>query len=418
MQLTLENRNVLSNFFSLSFLQGANYILPLITLPYLVRVLGIDNFGTVMFAQAIIVYFNLLTEFGFNMSATREISICKKNKDKVSEIFIAVFIIKAVLLVISFLLLVGIITYFDKFNQHRDIYFYTFGMVIGQALFPTWLFQGMERMKYITILNILAKLIFTICVFYFIKIREDYYFVPVLNAVGFIISGILGLVLGIKFFKLTFVLPSKNKVICLFKDSAHLFFSNLSVSLYTATNIVILGFLTSTATVGIYSSIEKLVSAMKGLFVPLYQALFPWISQKPKEEIRVIIQNMIKYIAVVGLMMVAGVSLLSKKILELVFGNPELTNYHNILQIMSLISLLSGLNMLFNMVYLPALKAYIARMKIMLVAGVINISTVFVFTYKFGIEGTAYAVVMTEVLLLIMGYYYFRKISCVRHSQI
>ena len=134
-----EIKRILKNTVYLSFLQLWNYLLPLITLPYLVKVLGPEKYGLVAFAQAFIQYFVILTDYGFNFSATREISMNRDDWERVSKIFISVMVIKMVLIMISFVMLNSFLL-INKFARHRDLFYFSFGIVVGQAIFPIWFF--------------------------------------------------------------------------------------------------------------------------------------------------------------------------------------------------------------------------------------------------------------------------------------
>ena len=274
-----ELKTILNNFFSLTLLKALTYLLPLITFPYLIRVLGVDKFGLVMFAQATMYYFEILVDFGFNLSATREVALNAKNKSKLNEIISSVFSIKLVLLIISGLLLLLILSVIDRFSDESLIYYYSFLKVIAFAFFPVWFFQGIEKMKYVTIINIISKVIFTILIFVFIQSETDYLLVPLVNGFGFMIGSLVALYYVFKRFNQSFVFNKFTIIKQSFIDSSMFFLSRVSVSLYTSSNILMLGLVASNVMVGYYAIAEKLYMVLRNLYQPIVQVIYPYISK-------------------------------------------------------------------------------------------------------------------------------------------
>lgn len=293
---TEDKKRLISNFFSLSVLQGANYILPLITLPYLVRVLGLEYFGLLAFATATIAYLQIVTDYGFNLTATREISIHRDDKAKVIEIFSSVMTIKVILMFVSFLLLAILVFSFDKFSKDWLVYFLTFGTVVGQVLFPIWFFQGMEQMKYITYLNILSKVIFTIAIFLFVQEQSDFYLVPLLTSIGFLVAGIWSLYLVKKEFGVWFELQTIDTIKHHLIEGWHVFVSRIYVNLYIGTNTILLGIFTNNTITGYYAIAEKIILAIGGIFEPFNQTIFPYLAKVYKKNIGKFI-NLVKQVS-------------------------------------------------------------------------------------------------------------------------
>lgn len=275
-----DKKRLLDNFMSLSGLQIFTYILPLITLPYLVRVLGVEKYGLVMFAQSFIIFFNILVDYGFNLSATREIAVNRDSKEKVTEIYSSVMIIKIIMLALSFVVLCIFTLSFERLASDAELYLLSFLMVVGQAVFPIWYFQGMEKMKYITIINILSRILFTVAIFVFVHQEDDYLYVPVLNGLGACLGGIYALWLIKSNFNQKFEIQNLIILKKHFKDSTEFFLSRVSVSIYTSANAFILGLFTNNTMVGYYSIAEKLYQAMQGLYGPINQALYPYVAKE------------------------------------------------------------------------------------------------------------------------------------------
>ena len=268
-----------NNFFSLTSLKVLTYILPLITFPYLIRVLGIEKFGLIMFAQATMYYFEIVVDFGFNLSATREVALNAKKPNKLNEIISAVFSIKFMLLLFSFLVLIVVVNLFDRFLQDFLLYYYSFLKVIALAFFPVWFFQGIEKMKYITLIDIISKSIFTVLIFVFVQSESDYILVPLISGVGYIIGTIFSLIYLFKRFKKSFIICSFSVLKKYFNDSLMFFLSRVSVSLYTTSNAFFLGLVTSNIMVGYYAVAEKLYMVIRQLYQPIVQVIYPYMSK-------------------------------------------------------------------------------------------------------------------------------------------
>ncbi|MBU4024255.1 oligosaccharide flippase family protein, partial [bacterium] len=281
---TDDKKRLMSNFFSLSLLQMMNYLLPLLVIPYLFTTLGSEKFGLIAFAQAVVTYFSLFVNYGFNLSATREISIHRDNTKKVSEIFSTVTTIKVIFLFTAFCIFNLIIYYVDKFSGDWKLYLFTFGMIIESILFPMWFFQGMERMKFITVIYTFSKIIVTVLIFMLIKGPDDYLMVPILYFIGSIISGALSIYVLFKLFQVYFIIPSFNQIIFQLQDGWHLFISNATINMYRNANILILGLMTTSIYVGYYALVEKVIRALQALMAPVSETLYPYIAKKSTNQ--------------------------------------------------------------------------------------------------------------------------------------
>ncbi|MBS7254390.1 oligosaccharide flippase family protein [Flavobacterium branchiicola] len=271
--------SLISNFFSLVMLQGANYIFPLLTIPFLFRTLGVDTFGLISFASAFAQYFVILTDFGFNLSGVQFISANRDNKDLRDTFFVNVIISQLLLFFLGLIILLSVLFIFDKFNQDKWVYLLSYLTVFGTVLLPTWFFQGMEQMKYITKINIVTRTLAIIPVFFLVKSDGDYLLVPFFYGLGSVASGIIALYIAKARFEVNFCFAKasfKGIKKCL-KDSSNFFVSRLSVSLYTVSNTFVLGLVAGNIAVGYYAAAEKLYMAIQSMYGPLNNALYPYM---------------------------------------------------------------------------------------------------------------------------------------------
>ena len=398
-KLKTKEKKVVENAIYLTILQWFNYLIPLLILPYLVRTIGTKMFGLVIFAQTVATIFTLVTDFGFSITGTRALSILKKNRTKKGELFFGVMSIKFALIILLLFFLFALTSTSDKFSQNKLIYYYSFGVTIGMTIFPSWFFHGIQNMKVITIVNAVSRTLFAGLVFMFITKPEDFLLVPLFNSASYIITGLFGLFYALKFLKIK--VPSIVFIFNLVKESFKLFLSNLSTSLYSSFNILIIGLFTNDTLTGVYASFEKIILALKNIYTPIYQAVFPWLSTQTNQKR--IVKKMSRIVFLLGLFGVVALITFSEEILILMFNDEIILSYKILFQAIAPILFLAGLSMLYNYLYLSATKKYDLRLKILGYTGLIGILLSTILTLYFDIYGVVFSVVFCEIILLICG---------------
>ena len=194
------NRSIIESFLSLSILNGLNLLLPLVTLPYLLRVIGPEKYGIYSFVYVIIQYLLLLSSYGFNFSATKQVSQYRDNINEVSRIYIGVITARLLLTFIGLILFSLISFYVLKSKEEFNVFEMGVGIVLGDIFIPVWLFQGMEKMRYLTLVNVISKIVFTILIFFVIISPEDYKYIILLNSLGYVAAGICSTIIVKRFF--------------------------------------------------------------------------------------------------------------------------------------------------------------------------------------------------------------------------
>ncbi|MDD2773302.1 MAG: flippase [Elusimicrobiales bacterium] len=405
-----EKKQLLENFISQTALQAAGYILPLITLPYLVRVLGAEKFGLISFAQAFIAYFATITDYGFNLSATREISINRADKGKISEILSSVLAVKSALLLLSFALLAALVFSFSRFRGDWPLYFLTFGLVLGQVLFPTWFFQGMERMKYTTFISLAARLLFTVLIFVFVRSAGDYRYVPILNSLGAIASGLFSLAVIRRDFGVRFVLPGAAQLKHQLKEGWHIFISTIAVSLYTTSNTFILGLFASNAIVGYYAGAEKLVRAVQGLVVPVSLVVYPYISKlaaESREKALDFVRKLIKIVGGVTFILSLMLFFFASQIVRITLGVQYQQSVY-VLRVLAAVPFIVGLNNALGMQLMLNFGYKEAFSKILIYAAIFGIFFTFMLVPVYKHIGTSFVALSTEIFVTTAMFLYLR----------
>ncbi len=393
---------VARNVASLYLIQFANYIIPLIMVPYLVRVLGPAGYGAVAFAQGFINYLMLFVEYGFEWSATRKISVQRDDHEAVNRTTLHVWAAKGLLGIAGLVVLLVLIFLVSKLWEVSMLLLALYGVVLGNVLFPTWLFQGMERMVAISLINLGMKLCILAGVFLMVRQPEDAIVYAGLMGGGAVAAGLAGAFVAVHMFGIKLMKGiSWTEIRETFREGWVLFLSKASVSLYTTGNAFILGMLTNHTVVGYYSAAEKIVKTILGLLGPLSQAAYPRFSKmaaESKEKALYWGRKMLVFMGVMGLGFSVLIFLGAPLIVWVLLG-PQYGPSVFVMRIIAFLPFLIALSNVLGIQLMIPLGMDRAFTLVLLSAGLLNVTLAVLLAPAWQAAGMAVSVLLSEIFV-------------------
>ena len=287
------------------------------------------------------------------------------------------------------------------YDININLYLATYLLVIGNSLFPIWFFQGIQKMRYLTFVSIIARAISVITIFTFVKSEQDIILAAVFQSIVPLVSAIIAWLFIFKCYREAIIFPSFLVIKNVFKSSWPFFISMFSINVYTASTTVILGIMTNNTVVGYYSAANKVIDSIKGLINPISQAIYPYISKMAVESKDSALHFLKKLFYIMGgfnLCVCLLIFIFSETIVSIILGSSyiESISIFKIMSLLPVIIILSNIMGLFTMLTFGMQKQF---SKILLHAAIFDLIIIFPLILFFQGNGAALTMVFTEAFV-------------------
>ncbi len=411
------------NVASLFSVHVANFLLPLLTVPYVVRIIGPERLGLLNFSQAYVAYFSLLINYGFDMAAVRAIAANRDDKAATNRIFSEVMAGKALLFVLSTVVFAGVTLLNPEFRQHLWLHVCTYIVCIGTVLSPFWLYQAMEDLGRVAIFNLIVKIMFSLSVFLFIRQADDYVFQNLSISVAQVLVNVAALYVAMRRFRVRFTWPSLTQLVHRFREDSTLFFSSVMITVYASSNVFFLGLLSSAYNVGIFSAGTRLESIARSFVaLALNQAFFPIVAnafgQGQEQGIR-LVRTAFFPLTVLMVLVSIGLWVVAPTFINLFYGD-KFGDAVSVLRIVALLPITIGISNLLGIHTMLNLRMDRAFFVITAIGSVIGLALNVVLIRQFGHLGAAYAWVLAEVYTAITmwGFLRYKGINIIQLQHV
>ena len=394
---------------SLYLIHIASYLIPIVSFPYLTRVLGPERFGLYLFVIGIARYGLLVTDWGFNFSATREATVKRASGGDISGPASAVAVARLVLLGACALALCVATLTVGRIRDDAALYWLAFGAVAGSALLPVWLYQAVERLAVVTMSLLAARVVTTALVFVFVQSGGDLAAALLLWALPWPLAAVVALVLQRSQVGVRLGATTPSEVRRVLGQGIPVFVTLALAGAYSALNTVVLGFITNNTQVGYFGTAETIITAAVGLLVPAVQGLFPQAARAGaggETDAISHVRKVLPLLTMVGAALCVATLALAPLVPRVV--GHKFDDSVAVLQVLSPLPLIVAVaTTLFTQLMLP-LHMDRAFTKIVGFGVLANVALTVVLVPSLEAIGTAITVILTEALILAAVLVYLR----------
>ena len=268
------NKRVVNNIVMLYIMNIAQLVLPLVTLPYLTRVLSVDGYGVVSYVKSLIVYVTLVIEFGFLYSGTRDVVKAKDDKKQLGLIIGRITVAKILLSFLAFIVLLGMVAVIPILHHHPLFTLLSFGTPFLSIFLFDYLFRGLERMEIITYRFLLMKGTSTLFTFVFIHSDRQLLLIPLLDIFGSLLA-VIWIYFTMQKMGIGFNFDKMSKVIDCLRVSFTYFVSDVASTAFGALNTLFVGIYLSSKEVAYWGLIMTLLAAVQSMYTPISNGIYP-----------------------------------------------------------------------------------------------------------------------------------------------
>jgi len=396
----LINSNIAKNAGWLMILQISSYIVPFLLLPYLARVLGLQAFGELAVGWAVVAYINIFVDFGFYLWGTRECALHRNDSSKISKLWANIQFVKVLLLAISLIIM---LLASDALDAPNCLYLFLWLTVIGQALMPGWLYQGLEETFWFLVFSILAQVAAAVATVFFVSSSADLLLVPLCAAVSWLLFSFSANLYAKNRFKLKLSKPDLVYVKEILSGAWPLFSANIWVAFYVNLPALAVGFLSEKSQAATFVGAQKIILAVQALFTPISSAVFPRMSALAAED-KTAATSFFKKITIGSMSAMFIVSLVlyaaSDIIVSLALGE-NFSHSAQILRIMAFGPFFVVGNVLLANHYIVA-RGYAKKLRIVYLLGAVAAFAICPFLIlPLGAVGGAFVYLLTEIAIFV-----------------